>query len=176
MTEVYPRPMTAETFAPFGDVIETASRGSFAVNDALAQRYDDLAFIDTGEAGGKPNVSIFVSDPRPLPVVIDLVERHPLGSQMFVPLGDHPYLVAVSNGQPPFTADDFAVFVVADGRGVNYRKGLWHLPLCPLYRPGRFLVLDRGGPGENCDEFRFPFGDQFTVRLDTDAPANVADQ
>ena len=166
MISLTSRPLTAAAFAPFGDIIETGTAASFAINDDLAQRYDDLAFVDTNDAGGRPNVSIFVSKPRPLPVVIDMVERHPLGSQLFVPLGEHPYLVAVSDGMPPFEATDFSVFLVSDGRGVNYRKGLWHLPLCPLYEPGRFLVVDRGGPGENCDEFHFPADAQIKVLLD----------
>jgi ureidoglycolate lyase len=132
----------------------------------MAQRYDDLAFIDTDDEGGRPNVSIFVSKPSPLPIVIDMVERHPLGSQLFVPLGEHPYLVAVSGGAPPFEAADLSVFLIADGRGVNYRKGLWHLPLCPLYEPARFLVIDRRGTGENCDEFHFPPEARIAVELD----------
>jgi ureidoglycolate lyase len=166
MISLVPQPLTAEVFAPFGDIIETGTAASFAINDDMAQRYDDLAFIDTDDEGGRPNVSIFVSKPRPLPVVIDMVERHPLGSQLFVPLGDHPYLVAVSDGTPPFEAADLSVFLVTDGSGVNYRKGIWHLPLCPLYAPGRFLVVDRGGPGQNCDEFHFPPEVRIMVALD----------
>lgn len=166
MISLAPQPLTAEAFAPFGDIIEAEANTPLAINNDLAQRYDDLAFVDVGDEGGRPNVSIFVSQPRPLPVVIDMVERHPLGSQLFVPLGNHPYLVAVTDGTPPFEAADLSVFLVNDGRGVNYRKGLWHLPLCPLYAPGRFLVVDRGGPGENCDEFHFPPDVRMTVELE----------
>lgn len=166
MISLTPQALTADAFAPFGDVIETGANTPLAVNAELAQRYNDLAFIDAGDEGGRPNVSIFVSKPRPLPVVIDMIERHPLGSQLFVPLGDFPYLVAVTDGTPPFEAADLSVFLVNDGRGVNYRKGLWHLPLCPLYEPGRFLVVDRGGPGDNADEFLFPADAPITVELD----------
>ena len=166
MTSLTPQPLTAKAFAPFGDVIEVGSNSPMAINDDMAQRYDDLALLDTGDAAGHPSVNIFVSEPRPLPVVIDMVERHPLGSQLFMPLGDHPYLVAVSNSSPPFEAADLSVFLVADCRGVNYRKGLWHLPLCPLYEPGRFLVIDRGGPGDNLDEFHFSPDMRITVELD----------
>lgn len=166
MISLTPQALTADVFAPFGDVIETGTNTPLAVNADLAQRYDDLAFIDAGDEGGRPNVSIFVSKPRPLPVVIDMVERHPLGSQLFVPLGDHPYLVAVTDGKPPFEAADLSVFLITDGSGVNYRKGLWHLPLCPLYEPGRFLVVDRGGPGDNVEEFHFPADAPITVELD----------
>ena len=165
MISLTPQPLTAEAFAPFGDVIETGSKTPMAINDEMAQRYDDLAFVDAGDEGGRPNVSIFISEPRPLPVVIDMVERHPLGSQLFVPLGDFPYLVAVTDGAPPFLASDLSVFLVTDGRGVNYRKGLWHLPLCTLFETGRFLVVDRGGPGDNCDEYRFPRDARITVDI-----------
>ena len=167
MISLSPQPLTVEAFAPFGDIIETGGNTPLAINADLAQRYDDLACVDTADEHGRPNISIFVSQPRPLPVVIDMIERHPLGSQLFVPLGDYPYLVAVTDGAPPFDGSDLSVFVITDGRGVNYRKGLWHLPLCPLHGPGRFLVVDRGGPGENCDEFHFPPGAQITVSLDS---------
>ncbi len=165
MISVTPQPLTAEAFAPFGDVVETGSKSPLAINAATAQRFDDLAVLDTGDQGGRPNVSIFVGQPRPLPVVIDMVERHPLGSQLFMPLGDYPYLVAVAGGTPPFQASDLSVFLVSDGRGVNYRKGLWHLPLCTLFETGRFLVVDRGGPGDNCDEYQFPPDQQITVEI-----------
>ena len=165
MTSLLPQPLTVEAFAPFGDVIEAGSKTPMAINENMAQRYDDLAFVDAGDAGGHPSVNIFVSEPRPLPVVIEMVERHPLGSQLFMPLGDYPYLVAVSDSTPPFDAAELSVFLITDGRGVNYRKGLWHLPLCPLYGPGRFLVVDRGGPGDNCDEFYFSPDAQITVEL-----------
>lgn len=165
MISLTPQVLTAEAFAPFGDIVEAGSSTPLAINDDLARRYDDLAFVDTGDEGGRPNVSIFVSKPRPLPVVIDRLERHPLGSQLFMPLGDHPYLVAVTDGTPPFAAADLSVFLISDGRGVNYRKGLWHLPLCPLYGPGRFLVVDRAGPGDNVDEFHFPTDTPITVEL-----------
>lgn len=166
MTKLRAQPLTAEGFAPFGDVVEAGSKAPLDINDDMAQRYDDLAFVDVADAGGRPNVAIFASKPRPLPIVIEMVERHPLGSQLFVPLDDHPYLAVVTNATPPFEASDLAVFLISDGCGVNYRKGLWHLPLCPLYKPGRFLVVDRGGPGENCDEFHFPSVAQITVDLD----------
>jgi ureidoglycolate lyase len=166
MISLTPQALTAEAFAPFGEVIETGTNEPLAVNADLAQRYNDLAFIDTSDEGGRPNVSIFVSKPRPMPVVIDKMERHPLGSQLFVPLGDYPYLVVVTDGAPPFDAADLSVFLITDVRGVSYQKGLWHLPLCPLYEPGQFLVVDRGGSGKNVDEFYLPADTPITVDLD----------
>jgi ureidoglycolate lyase len=166
MISLKPQPLTAEAFAPFGDVIETGSKSPLAINDEMAQRYDDLASLDIGDQGGRPNVSLFVSQPRPLPVIIDMIERHPLGSQLFMPLGDYPYLVAVTDGTPPFQPSDLSVFLITDGRGVNYRKGLWHLPLCTLFETGRYLVVDRGGPGDNCDEYHFPRESPITVEMD----------
>jgi len=166
MISLAPQPLTADAFAPFGDIIETGSKMPMAINDEMAQRYDDLAFVDAGDEDGRPNVSIFISEPRALPVVIDMVERHPLGSQLFMPLGDSSYLVAVTDGAPPFQPSDLSVFLISDGRGVNYRKGLWHLPLCTLFETGRFLVVDRGGPGDNCDEYHFPHDARITVEID----------
>ena len=51
--------LTAEAFAPFGDVIETAGRNSRWINEGTCQRFDDLAPVDVLAAGGRPLISIF---------------------------------------------------------------------------------------------------------------------
>ncbi len=143
--------LTRDAFAPFGDVIEPASAAQvFAVNDGTAVRYDDLAVVDTSAGDGRTRISIFRAEPRTLPFVVAMLERHPLGSQAFVPMGRDAYLVVVAEdpGKAP------RVFLARSGQGVNYRRGTWHHPLIALARTGDFLVVDRGGPGDNCDESR----------------------
>lgn len=144
--------LTAAAFAPFGDVIEAGSaRDAYAINDGTTQRFHDLARIDVGD-DGRAIVSLFRAQPRVLPIVIGMLERHPLGSQAFVPLDPAlRYLVVV--------ADDPArprAFLAAAGQGVNYRRGTWHHPLLALDRVSDFLVIDRAGPGANCDEVMLP--------------------
>ena len=146
-------PLTAAAFAAFGDVIEPASaKAVYAVNDGTAQRFHDLATVDTGSDGGRTLVSIFRAQPRPLPFTIRMLERHPLGSQAFIPLVACRYLVAVS--EHPQTRP--RVFLATAGQGVNYRPGTWHHPLIALDSERDFLVIDRGGPGNNCDESGLP--------------------
>ena len=140
-------PLTRAAFAPYGDVIEPdGARESYAVNEGTATRFHDLARIDPG-AGGHLVVSIFRAEPRELPFEIAMLERHPLGTQAFVPLSDAPYLVVVGYG-PSGAPRVFR----AQGQGVNFRKGVWHHPLFALERTSDFLVLDRDGEGDNCDE------------------------
>jgi ureidoglycolate lyase len=146
-------PLTAVAFAAFGDVIETAAaREIYPVNDGTAQRFHDLAEVDTSTRDGRTLISIFRAQPRQLPFAIRMLERHPLGSQAFIPLLGHPYLIAVSESpqQRP------RVFLADRGQGINYRRGTWHHPLIALNAVSDFLVIDRGGAGHNCDEAELP--------------------
>ena len=153
-------PLTAAAFRPFGDVVDVASATShFQINEGYAERYDDLARIDVGRGGGTPRLSIFRALPRALPFALLLVERHPLGSQAFVPMSGRPYLVVVcgGSGDAPELAS-LRCFRASPGQGVNYAPGTWHHPLLALGSTSDFAVIDRGGPGDNCDEVRLPVG------------------
>jgi ureidoglycolate lyase len=151
MRELAVEPLTAAAFAPFGDVIEPASaKATYAINDGTATRYHDLARIDTAAGDGRTVVSIFRAQPRAFPFAVEMLERHPLGSQAFVPMGPAPYLVVVGTG----AGDVPRAFLARDGQGVNFHRGTWHHPLLALERESAFLVIDRDGPGGNCDEIR----------------------
>jgi len=140
-------PLTPEAFAPFGDVISpAAARTAYAIHDGTSQRFDALARVDC--IGGTPVLSIFRAQPRALPFEVRMLERHPRGSQAFVPLSGAPYLVVVASdpSQPP------RAFLARGDQGVNFRKGTWHHPLLALERESDFLVVDREGDDDNCDE------------------------
>lgn len=154
-----PVPLTRGLFTPFGEVIESADNPHYTINDGYAERYSDLAQIDVGEREGQLRVNIFHALPRALPLPIRMVERHPLSSQAFVAMGGQPFLVVVAApGKMPL-AGDLHAFVTDGRQGVNYARGTWHHPLIALEAPGEFLVIDRGGPGENCDEVFFREGE-----------------
>lgn len=144
------RPLTAAAFAPFGDVLEVPDRPGIAINDGHCQRYHDLAALSFGD-GGRAGISLFDAAPRALPYTFDLLERHPLGSQAFVPMVPAPFLViaAPDDGGRPGAP---VAFVTAPGQGVNYHVGTWHGVLTPLSSPGLFAVVDRIGPGDNLQE------------------------
>lgn len=144
--------LTAATFAPYGDVIEVASHTPrSAINQGYAERFDDLARVDTGREGGRTLVSIFRVRPRALPFRLSLVERHRLGSQAFMPLSPQRFLVVVAAAGAPPDVGQLRCFVAAPGQGVNVAPGVWHHPLLALDAGGDFLVVDRGGPGASGD-------------------------
>ncbi len=144
--------LTAEAFAPFGDVIETAGRNSRWINEGTCQRFDDLAPVDVLAAGGRPLISIFKAQPRPLPFQVRLLERHPLSSQAIIPLDGLPFLVIVATDGDSPLAGRIRAYRSSGSQGVNYRRNTWHHALIALEQTTHFLVVDRGGPGENCDE------------------------
>ena len=147
-------PLTAEAFAPFGDVMEVSDRARhFTINAGSTERYHDLARIDVADAGGHAILNIFRAQPRGLPLRLLLLERHPLGSQAFMPLSGLPYLVVVADGGAEPDVSRLRCFRATPGQGVNYARGTWHHPLLALHSPSDFLVVDRGGSGANCDEY-----------------------
>lgn len=149
--------LTATAFAPFGDVIDLdgapPGRAGQDINQGHARRYDDLAALDLAGASGQARLSLFHARPRELPLRLRLLERHPLGSQAFLPLSGRPWLVVVAPADARPDLARLRCFRVAPGQGVNYRAGVWHHPLIALQAPSDFLVIDRAGPGDNCDEF-----------------------
>lgn len=154
MKKLLPEPLTAAAFAPFGELIAVdAAKRHFSINGGNTERYHDLAELVPGP-DGKLIVSIFRGLPRQLPFAIEMMERHPLGSQAFVPLTAQPYLVVVARPGPAPGPDDLRAFLARPGEGVNYAPGTWHHPLLALNEICDFLVVDRSGPGNNCDEVR----------------------
>ena len=157
------RPLTAQAFAPFGDVIAATGAPDFQINGGMCDRFHDRARMDfTGD--GRAGISVGFGRPYALPLSVTMVERHPLGSQAFVPLSPQPFLVVVAGGGGRPAPHSLRAFVSAPGQGVSYHRGTWHHPLLALGEVSDFLVVDRGGPGHNCDE----------VELDPEQPVFVA--
>lgn len=148
--EIRPESLTAAAFDPFGDVLNCDGPPDRIINAGLCGRWHDRARLDFGP-GGRAGISLFRADLRSLPHGLDLLERHPLGSQAFLPLSLDPFLVIVA-------ADDgghpgrVRAFLTAPGQGINLLRNTWHGVLTPLQGPGLFAVIDRIGPGTNLQE------------------------
>jgi ureidoglycolate lyase len=145
-------PMSAEAFAPFGDVLDFSGAPDKLINQGLCGRYHDRASLDFSD--GRAGISLFNADRRHLPHVLDMMERHPDGSQAFLPMTEHPFLVIVApddNGRPGMPR----AFETEPSQGVNFFRGTWHGVLTPLHAPGHFAVVDRIGPGSNLEEHWF---------------------
>jgi ureidoglycolate lyase len=147
-------PLTREAFAPFGEVLDTDWQNHFAINRGKCERYHDLATVEASGTDARVMISIFKATPYAFPLNLDLVERHPYGSQAFMPLDGRPFLVVVcpdENGRPGKPH----AFLTTPGQGVNYRRNVWHGVLTPIGRPQDFIVVDRGGVEHNLEEFTF---------------------
>lgn len=142
--------LTAEAFAPFGPVIEAAGVAPLIINQGFADRFDDLAPVDVMREGGAAKISLFTARVRPFPIAIKLMERHPLGSQAFVPMQDRPWLVLVCTD--PDDAASYRCFQASGRQGVSYAPNVWHHPLLVLEDGQFFCIVDRKGPGTNLEE------------------------
>ena len=163
-------PLTKQAFAEFGDVIEVDNSDYFMINNGSTRRYHKLASTDVQEQGGEAIISIFQATPLSYPLTIKMLERHPLGSQAFVPLLGQPYLIVVApKGDQP-SLKSCRAFLSNGRQGVNYHKGVWHHPVLALTDQDQFLIVDRGGEGHNCDEVYFE-NDLVSLHLD-DLPSN----
>lgn len=146
------RPITPEAFAPFGDLIDCSGEPDKIINQGLCGRFHDRAALDMG--GGRAGLSLFRAEPRDLPLTLEMVERHPLGAQAFIPMSEHGFLVIVApdaGGKP----DTPLAFRTAPGQAINFHRGTWHGVLTPLFAPGLFAVVDRIGAGDNLQEHWF---------------------
>ncbi|WP_147109352.1 ureidoglycolate lyase [Tateyamaria sp. syn59] len=149
--EIRAQPLKAEAFAPFGDVLDCAGDPDKIINAGLCGRYHDRAQMDFGD--GRAGVSLFNAEPRSLPYTLDLLERHPEGSQCFVPMSEHPFLVIVAPDDDGKPGEPLA-FLTSPGQAINFHRGTWHGVLTPLHAPGLFAVVDRIGDGANLEEVR----------------------
>jgi ureidoglycolate lyase len=149
MQMLTPEPLTKTVFAPFGDVVEIDSVAPIEINQGFARRFNALADIDVTADGAAVNISLFEATPRPQPIAIKLMERHPLGSQLFMPLQDRPWLVVVC--ADPRDPASYRAFAASGRQGVNYARNVWHHPLLILGEGERFMVVDRTGQ-DNLEE------------------------
>lgn len=150
--QLKPKPLTAAAFKPYGDVIETTGTAPKIINQGFAQRFNDLCAVEVGD--GAVNVSLFTAKPRPAPIAIKLMERHPLGSQAFIPMQDQPWLVLVCDD--PHDLATYHLFAATGRQGVNYARNVWHHPLLVFDGNSHFLIVDRKGPGDNLEEVWLP--------------------
>jgi ureidoglycolate lyase len=148
------QPLTGPAFADYGQVIEAGPETRCLwINAGTAKRYNDLARLDLTADGGRPLVSIFRARARPSPLRLQLMERHQLGSQAFMPLGPSPFLVVVALADIEPQWDDLRAFIAQPGQGINFSRGTWHHPLVAL-ADSDFLVIDRGAADgkPDCEE------------------------
>jgi ureidoglycolate lyase len=153
MLKLSAKPLTGEAFTLFGDVIDARTSDAFPINAGRTQRHHDLAKVETLGENARTLINIFVSQPITLPLELTFLERHPQGSQAFMPLHQERFIVVVAPPGEHINPDDVRAFVTDGRQGVNYRAGTWHAIQSVLEREGEFLVVDRGGDGHNCDEF-----------------------
>ncbi len=150
-------PLTQDAFAPFGDVIEIEGARHFPINAGTIERFHDLANLDIdSEEGGRAIISIMsCNETSSLPYRVHTVERHPSGSQAFFPLDPVPMISVVAPAGDDPEPGDFRGFISNGKQGVNYRAGVWHMPLISDRLGQCYLIVDRAGPGHNCDELHF---------------------
>ena len=145
---VEPKPITKENFSKFGDVITTENIKPLEINNGYAKRFDEIAKIDTSSQNGETTISIFSALKRSFPMKIDMMEKHPLGTQAFIPMKETTFLTLVApEGEKP-DLEKIESFIVPKGIGVNYKTGIWHFPLIST-EDMDFLVVDRKGLGNN---------------------------
>lgn len=145
-------PLEAMAFAPFGDVIDCAGEPDKIINEGRCGRYDDRAKMEF--INGRAGLSLFNADVRSLPLTLEMMERHPDGSQAFIPMTNEAFLTIVApdvGGRPGRPL----AFRTVPGQAVNYHRGTWHGVLTPLSAPGLFAVIDRIGSGPNLEEHWF---------------------
>jgi len=156
------RLLTRENFAEFGDVLDTGGANHYPINGGKAERYHDLATAEAAGPQSRVIISIFHGTPYDFPLQLKMVERHPFGSQAFMPLSPRPFLVVVCHDTGAGPGEPHA-FLTQPGQGVNYPRNRWHAVLTPIGAEQDFLIVDRAGEGTNLEEFFF--SDPYEIEL-----------
>ena len=147
-TIIKTKPINKSNFSKFGDVISTKDINPIDINNGYAKRYDNIANLNTLKKNGETTISIFSALKREFPMKIDMMEKHPLGSQAFIPMKETTFLCLVApQGDKP-NLSQIESFIIPPGIGINYNPGIWHFPLISTENMN-FLVIDRKGLGEN---------------------------
>ena len=145
---ITPKNITKENFSKFGDMITTDGINPIEINEGFAKRFDGIANLDTSKDSGETTICIFSALKRSFPMKIDMMEKHPLGSQAFIPMKETTFLAFVApEGDKP-NLNKIESFIIPKGIGVNYNPGIWHFPLIST-EDMNFLVVDRLGDGDN---------------------------
>ena len=145
---IKPIKITRSNFAVYGNLISSDDINPMDINAGYAKRFDNLANIDTSKEEGKTIVSIFSALKRTFPMKIDMMEKHPLGSQAFIPMKETTFLSFVAPAGNVPEINKIQSFIIPPKMGINYRPGIWHFPLIST-EDTNFLVIDRKGSGEN---------------------------
>ena len=145
---IIPKKITKQNFSSYGDIISTEDTTPIDINAGYAKRYDDLANINTSKDNGESIVSIFSAIKRTFPMKIDMMEKHPLGSQAFIPMKETTFLAFVAPKDETLDLNKIEAFIIPPGIGINYYPGTWHFPLIST-EDMNFLVVDRKGSGDN---------------------------
>ena len=153
-TIIKPAKITKDNFQQFGDLISSHNVDPIDINEGYAKRFDDLANINTSKNDGKTIISIFSALRRIFPMKIDMMEKHPLGSQAFIPMNETTFLCFVAPVGDTPEIKKIQSFIVPPKMGINYKPGIWHFPLIST-EDTNFLVVDRKGNGENLIIHRF---------------------
>jgi len=165
MKSLKPEPLTAAAFAPFGDVIEMRDDEAKDMNYGMAKRFHALAKVDASAEGGFPIISLVHSKKYAMPQQVKLIERHPLGSQAFIPVDNTPFILLVGRPGDGIESNHLRAFVTNGSQGINYHTGVWHGLLLTPFGEMTFICVDRDGAGDNCEELYFEPDDQFTLSI-----------
>ncbi|NVK40063.1 MAG: ureidoglycolate lyase [Oceanospirillaceae bacterium] len=156
-------PLTRDAFSSFGDVIEMEGSRHFSINAGATERYHDTARVFAQSAEGYASISLARSQPLPTPLPIRMLERHPLGSQAFIPQDQRPFVVVVAPAGETVHTASIRAFVSNGRQGVNYHPGVWHHSLLALSPDQDFILVDLITAEPNCDEHWFDEERQLTL-------------
>ncbi|SDJ30154.1 ureidoglycolate lyase [Variovorax sp. OV700] len=148
------QPLTPQAFAPYGTVIEAPAGAGRPINGGNAQRFDLVSDLQLGTANGRPMLALFRAEARRFPHQVTEMERHALGSQTFVPLGERRFVIVVAPRGAAPSPETLAAFITDGLQGVTLAPGTWHHALLAV-DAGDFVVVERAGDAVDCDTCAF---------------------
>ena len=149
-----------DNFSEFGHIIhKDFAFEKILINQSTTIRHHNISDLALNNEDGISAISIFSGSPRSIPIEIKIMEKHPIGSQSFLPVQNIDWLIVVSkekNDMPDL--DAMRCFRIQGDVGITYKKNVWHHPL--LVRKNQdFWIVDRikkdENPSINLKEYHF---------------------
>ncbi len=153
-------PLSREAFAPYGDVVEMEGNHCFPINAGRADRYDALCTVDCDGSGKQAVISLVNARQYDFPQTVTFLERHPHGSQAFIPASQTPFMLVVAEPGEIVDPSTLKAFVSNGKQGINYHRNTWHHVMLTPFGDVTFIVVDRSDPGSNCIEHWYSEGEQ----------------
>ena len=154
-----------QNFKKFGDLISIKEKNYDEINKNTTKSFFDLANIQIEGEDKRSRLNIFEAKQRIFPLQINMLEKHPYSSQVFLPFLNTTFLVLVAPISIKPNINEIEIFKVTDGDGINFNPKVWHFPLISLDN-AKYITIDKKDAQNNIEIYNFDKSEIFELNYE----------